>query len=120
MVILIAINAISSFAVPNFSVAIGFRLLAFIFLILASVAGLYGVMLGFLGLTVHLVTLKSFGVPYLSPIISFKFGTLRDLVLRAPLPMLKERPEYTMPADKTRVQDPRKKERGGEKENDDG
>lgn len=120
MVILIAINAISSFAVPNFSVAIGFRLLTFIFLILASVAGLYGVMLGFLGLTVHLVTLKSFGVPYLSPVISFKFKRLRDLVVRAPLPLLKERPEYTRPVDKTRVGDSKVKERGGGEENDDG
>ncbi|TYP49232.1 spore germination protein [Thermosediminibacter litoriperuensis] len=121
MVILIAINAISSFAIPNFSLAVAFRLLAFIFLFLASVAGLYGLILGYLGLTIHLVTLKSFGSNYLSPLVSFKMKKAWDIFVRPPLPSIKERPDYTKPLDRERMRDLRQDQEGrGGDENADG
>ncbi|MCG0276409.1 MAG: spore germination protein [Thermosediminibacteraceae bacterium] len=105
MVILIAINAISSFAIPNFNLAVAFRLLAFVFLLFASVAGLYGIILVYLGLVIHLVTLKSFGVNYLSPLVSFKMKRVIDILVRPPLPFIKERPDYTKPLDRKRMRD---------------
>ena len=107
MVIVVAVNAISSFAIPNYSVAIGFRLLTFILMALAGVAGLYGIMLGLLGLTIHLVTLKSFGAHYLSPFVSFRFSESKDTLIRGPLPSLEIRPGYTRPQDFDRINDRR-------------
>lgn len=117
MVIIIAINAISSFAVPNYSLAISFRLLAFVFLFLASIAGLYGILLGYLGLIAHLVTLKSFGVNYLSPIVWFDIKKMKDMVIRAPLHFMKERPEYTHPVDRQRQPDRGIRREGSGEEN---
>ncbi|MDI3480623.1 MAG: spore germination protein [Tepidanaerobacteraceae bacterium] len=107
MVIVVAVNAISSFAIPNYSLAIGFRLLTFIFIFLAALAGLYGVMLGLLWLTVHLVSLKSFGVHYLSPFVSFRFSEGKDFVVRGPMPSMEIRPGYTRPEDMDRINDRR-------------
>jgi len=107
MVIVVAINAISSFAIPNYSVAISFRLLTFIMIALASIAGLYGIMLGLLGLTIHLVTLKSFGAHYLSPFVSFRFSESKDNIIRGPLPSMEIRPGYTRPQDFDRINDRR-------------
>ncbi|MDI6602401.1 MAG: spore germination protein [Thermoanaerobacteraceae bacterium] len=114
MVIIVSLNAISSFVIPNFSLAIGFRLLAFIFLLLSSIAGLYGVLIGLIALIVHLVRLKSVGVNYLSPFINFKSIEARDTLYRAPLHFLTERPKYTMPVNKKRLKNPYNRENKGE------
>lgn len=103
MVIVIALNAISSFAIPGYSIAIAFRILTFIFLLFASVAGLFGIILGFLWLNCHLVTLKSFGVVYFYPFVNLDPEKLQDVIIRAPLSFMKERPEYLMPLDSKRI-----------------
>lgn len=105
MVIVVAVNAISSFAIPNYSVAIGFRLLTFLFMFLGTVAGLYGIMLGLLALTIHLVTLKSFGAHYLSPFVSFRFSEGKDFIVRGPMPSMEIRPGYTRPENLDRMND---------------
>jgi spore germination protein len=108
MVIVVAVSAISSFTIPNYNVAIGFRTLVFVFIFLATVAGLYGIMLGLLGLTIHLVTLKSFGAHYLSPFVSFRWSEGKDSVVRGPMPSMEIRPGYTRPEDIDRMNDRRK------------
>ena len=65
MVIIVSVTAISSFIIPNYGVTTGFRLLRFALMIFATVLGLYGIMLGIILVLIHLVNLKSFGVPYL-------------------------------------------------------
>jgi len=108
MVIIVAINAISSFAIPNYSLAIAFRLMTLIFIIFATIAGLYGIMIVLLALTVHLVTLKSFGAHYLSPFVSFRWSEAKDTILKGPLPSMEIRPGYTRPRDLDRINDRRK------------
>ncbi|WP_088072481.1 spore germination protein [Gottfriedia luciferensis] len=93
MVIVVAVTAISSFTLPQYNVGIALRMLRFISMIFASVFGLYGVVLFFLLLCSHLVQLKSFGVPYLSPSSPFRLSDWKDFVLRAPLFMMKNRPK---------------------------
>jgi len=107
MVIIVAVNAISSFAIPNYSMAIAFRLITFIFIVLATIAGLYGIMLGLIGLTIHLVTLKSFGAHYLSPFVSFRWSESKDTLIRGPMPSMEIRPGYTRPEDLDRINDRR-------------
>ncbi|CCQ94108.1 GerA spore germination protein [[Clostridium] ultunense Esp] len=65
-VVIIAMATIGSFATPAYNAAIAFRMLRFPILILSGIFGLFGVMVGFIFITNHLLSLKSFGVPYLS------------------------------------------------------
>jgi hypothetical protein len=65
MVIVVALTAISSFVSPSYSMGIAARLLRFVFMIIASFLGLYGVILGLILLTLHLCSLRSYSVPYL-------------------------------------------------------
>ncbi|MCG0277987.1 MAG: spore germination protein [Thermanaeromonas sp.] len=85
MVIVVALTGISSFALPIFAMAITIRLLRFIMLILAGVLGFYGIMIGLLAILIHLTTLRSFGVDYLSPVTPYHVRDFKDVFIRTPL-----------------------------------
>jgi len=108
MVIIVAFTAISSFATPNYSLAAGIRVLTFVVLGAAAFLGLYGIALVFMALVVHLVTLKSFGSHYLSPLVSARLIELLDTFIRAPLFMLKYRPGVSRPQEYKRQRDKRR------------
>ncbi|MGJ9458423.1 spore germination protein [Oceanobacillus sp. CF4.6] len=99
MVIVTALTAIASFSVPSYSVTITFRGLRFAFMIAASFLGLYGIILVYLMLNIHLVNLKSIGVPYSTPFAPFFVKDWVDLVIRAPITKLAKRPTYLKPLD---------------------
>lgn len=92
MVIIVAITAISSFSIPNYSLSVGFRMLRFVLMIFAGVLGLYGIMLGVLLILSHLVKLKSFGVPYMSPYVSLVDSDFKDTIIRVPTFLMGKRP----------------------------
>ncbi len=93
MVIVVAVTAISSFALPHYSTGIALRMLRFIAMFFAAIYGLYGVVLFFLLLCSHLVKLKSFGVPYLSPAVPYQLSDWKDFMIRAPFSLMKRRPK---------------------------
>jgi spore germination protein len=94
MVIIVAITAIASFAIPSYSAGISFRMLRFATMLAASVLGLYGIILAFIMICLHLVRLKSFGIPYSTPITPMFNRDWRDFIIRAPITFLTKRPEY--------------------------
>ncbi|KSU81939.1 spore germination protein KA [Fictibacillus enclensis] len=94
MVIIVAITAIASFATPSFGIAISTRLLRFLFMISAATFGFYGMILGFIILVVHLCGLRSFGVPYMSPLAPFVPADINDTVIRGPLWADRKRPSF--------------------------
>ncbi|TXK77358.1 spore germination protein [Paenibacillus sp. N3.4] len=102
MVIVVALTAISSFALPQYAGGIAIRMLRFAMMLAAAVLGLYGMMLLLIVMTVHLVKLKSFGVDYMEPIVPIKINNWKDLLMRMPLNMMKRRPEMNKPQDRTR------------------
>lgn len=102
MVIIVSITAISSFTIPNFGLNTGFRLARFALMILAAVLGLYGVMLGLIGLLIHLVYLKSFGVSYLAPFSTSMIRDFKDSVVRFPIRTIIFRPEFLQVRNKRR------------------
>ncbi|MCU7739130.1 spore germination protein [Priestia megaterium] len=93
LVIVVALTAISSFSIPQYSVGITLRILRFVAMLCAAILGLYGVILFFLFMMSHLVKLKSFGVPYMSPAVPYRLSEWKDLVVRMPLMMMKRRPK---------------------------
>lgn len=98
VVIVVALTAICSFAIPNEEFASTFRLLKFVMIILGAVLGLYGILLGILVMQIHLASLTSFGIPYMMPLVS---GTVdegvefQDFVMRKPIFTMRRRPVYT-------------------------
>ncbi|ASJ56847.1 spore germination protein [Brevibacillus formosus] len=93
MVIVVAVTAISSFAIPSYNLGISLRLIRFLVMFSAAMFGLYGVVLFFLLLTSHLVKLKSFGVPYVTPAVPYRLRDWKDFMVRMPLMMMKRRPK---------------------------
>ncbi|MCI3925111.1 spore germination protein [Paenibacillus sp. TRM 82003] len=103
MVIVVAVTAIASFALPAYSFAISLRMIRFGIMLTAAVFGLYGLVLSYILLNIHLVNLSSFGVPYLTPYAPFFGKDWKDLVLRAPHTALEKRPEVMKPEDSDRM-----------------
>lgn len=84
LVIVVSFTGIASFIFPSYSQGLSVRLLRFPLMILAGVLGLYGILLGLLALLVHLSKLRSFGVPYLSPLSPMDAEKLKDVLFRVP------------------------------------
>ena len=97
MVIVVALTAISSFIIPLYAMSLAVRLLRFVLVILAGTFGFFGIVVGLMALFVHLVSLRSFGVPYLSPIVPPTAGDQRDVFVRVPWWAMRRRPQF-MPA----------------------
>jgi spore germination protein KA len=115
-VIVIAITAIASFSVPNFEASFALRILRFILIILASFLGGIGIMFGLMAILIHLCSLRSFGVPYLSPLAPIVFRDLKDSLIRAPWWALTKRPRLNRTGDVIRQggsKGPMKPNKGG-------
>ncbi|WP_019120049.1 spore germination protein [Brevibacillus massiliensis] len=102
MVIIVALTTIGSFATPSYSAAISIRMLRFPLMILAGAFGLYGIMTFLIIIFIHLSALKSFGIPYMTPISPVYLKSMRDFIFRAPFFWMKERPEMFNPPDPSR------------------
>lgn len=105
LIIIVSVTTISSFAIPSYELAAGLRVWRFIFIVLAAILGLYGVMLGVILLGTHLIKLNSFGVPFTSPYSGLGIGSgeLKDTLFKGPIQSLKERPTFTNPRNKKRL-----------------
>ena len=94
LVVVVATTALASYSIPAYNFSMALRWLRIPILILASVLGLYGVILGILAVTIHLCSLRSFGESYLGGILNVDlFPDWKDGVIRAPAKLLKNRPQ---------------------------
>ena len=84
MVIIVAITGIASFTFPRFNLGVSVRLLRFPLVLLASSFGLYGIVIGLLIILIHLSGLRSFGVPYTSPVAPLVLRDISDILVRPP------------------------------------
>ena len=84
MVIIVALTAIASFTTPNYPLATSARLLRYIFIIMAGVAGLFGLQFGLLVLLIHLCSLRSFGQPFFQPFGPLVLRDLKDSIIKFP------------------------------------
>jgi hypothetical protein len=84
LVIVVSFTGIASFIFPSYSQGLSIRLLRFPLMIIAGTLGLYGILLALLALLVNLSKLRSFGVPYFSPISPMNIRGIKDVLLREP------------------------------------
>lgn len=102
IVIVVGLTTISSYANPNYNAAISIRLLRFVFIFLSATFGLYGITLGIVLLSLHLVQLNSFGVPYMAPFAPLNLRDLKDSLIRVPWKWMSYRPSVFRPNDDIR------------------
>lgn len=97
MVIIVSITAIASFVIPEMGMSITARMLRFIFMGLAAFIGLYGILFGLILLVLHLASLRSFGMPFMSPIGPFVPGDIKDSLFRLPWRSMRTLPKQNLP-----------------------
>jgi len=82
MVIVVALTAITSFIIP--SLVDANAIMRLVMTLLAGFMGITGILWGLTVLLIHLCSLRSFGIPYLAPMIPVTTGDLKDALIRAP------------------------------------
>ena len=94
-VVVVALSALSSFAIPNDEFASAFRLVKYGFIFLGGTLGVGGIVIGCYLLLGHLSRLTSFEMPYLVPFTGRdveEYQKEYDSILRGPLRKMKYRP----------------------------
>ncbi len=103
MVIVVAITGIASFTIPRFNGAIAIRMLRFPLMVMASLFGIVGIIMGMMFILAHMAGLRSFGVPYMSPAAPANVRGLMDVYMRVPWPFHRKRPSFFQPLDEQRL-----------------
>jgi spore germination protein KA len=102
LLILTATSLLASFVMPDFSLINPIRVLKFIALFCTGFLGFYGLVLFSCALLIHLVSIESFGVPYLAPFAPFnRYDFLRSFIFN--ISFSPYRPKYLNDKDKTRT-----------------
>lgn len=91
-VIIVAVTGIASFSVPNYALSFSLRITRFPLLIASGTLGLLGFGSVLLVLLLHMLSLKSFGEPYMAPLSPFRPNEQKDIILRIPWWSMKRRP----------------------------
>lgn len=82
MIIVIAISSIAGFVFTSIELVNAIRLYRIIFLLLATVLGVYGIYLGAIYILYKLITLTSFDNPYLAPFSPFIKNEMNDAIYK--------------------------------------
>lgn len=83
-VIVVSLTAIASFTIPDYEAGTALRILRFFLIFASAIFGLVGMMFGLMALLIHLTSLRSFGIPYLSPLAPLSLSDLKDTFIRVP------------------------------------
>ena len=86
MIIVVALSGLTILLVPRLTTAS--QVGRYACLILSSLLGFIGLMVGVAVIIVHIINLKSFGVPMLTQTDSLRFQEIKDIFIRAPWPKM--------------------------------
>ncbi|WP_405116571.1 spore germination protein [Paenibacillus sp. FSL K6-1217] len=82
MVIVVSITAIANFALPAFNVGISVRMLRFVLMVIAASFGLFGMIIALIILALHLCSLESMGIPYMTSFAPIRWQSQKDTFIR--------------------------------------
>lgn len=77
-----AISAIATFSIPGYELALVIKLCRFILIILVLFFEIWGLIFGLLLIFIFFIRTKSFGIPYLWPLIPFNYQSLKSFLIR--------------------------------------
>lgn len=97
LILIVAITAISSFATPNYTLAFSFRILRFIYIILAALMGFLGILFGAITHLVFLCSIYSFGTPYMVAFNKYSKKPFTDAIVLGPKWLNNFRPPFIKP-----------------------
>ncbi len=92
VIIVVAVSAISSFAISSTTIVYPSRLINYLLILFAGTFGMFGLINGLTLVTWHLVSLHSFGMPYMYPLVPFDMQAMKDTFIRAPFKNNKKQP----------------------------
>jgi spore germination protein KA len=98
VVIVVALGGLSSFVIGDISMNFAIRLIRFIIIVAAGVMGIYGMTAVFVIGLFYLVSIKSFGIPYLAPLTP-NYKSSKDIIFRRLTRNEMFRPGYLRPKD---------------------
>ena len=84
LVIVVSITGIAAFIIPHFELGLAFRLLRFPVLLMGGTLGLFGVVISIYLIYWYMVSLRSFGVPYMQPFAPLVLRDFKDTFVRVP------------------------------------
>lgn len=90
VIIVVAFSAIASFAISSTLMVNAARLINYFLILLSGFLGMFGLLNGIFIVIWRMVTLESFGIPYLYPVVPYEFQGWKDTFIRAPFKALKE------------------------------
>jgi stage V sporulation protein AF len=94
-----AVAAVGAFATPSVEFAMAVRLLRTMLLILVIFFQLHGFFIGTALIFLLLLFTRSFGIPYLWPLLPFNWAGMKDALFRLPMPSKVMRPTALKPQD---------------------
>ncbi|MFZ5633211.1 MAG: spore germination protein [Bacillota bacterium] len=92
VVMYVAAAMIGTFLTPSYELGLSHRIVRLFLLIMVAVLGLPGFIIGVLAFVLYLIFVRSFGVPYLWPLIPFNWKALKNVLVRTPVPVSNVRP----------------------------
>ncbi|RFU66397.1 spore germination protein [Peribacillus saganii] len=98
VIIIVALGGLTSFAINDVNLNYTVRLMKFIFIFAAGILGVYGLTASFILCLFYMVSIKSFGVPYLAPYTP-TYRSSEDIVTRKRIGSERFRPGYLKPKD---------------------
>ena len=102
VILYLSMAAIGTFATPSYELSLANRLIRLALLLSTAIFGLPGFVIGITIFILLLINMKSLGVPYMWPFIPFSYRALRDVIIRAPMPLKNRRPKALHPKDPDR------------------
>ncbi|MBU9710365.1 spore germination protein [Bacillus tamaricis] len=103
LIIAVASSAIASFVLPSYTLSNSLRIIRFGLIMSAAIFGVFGMTLALGAATIHVTTITSLHSPYLTPVAPAYPRDWKDIFIRAPLRMLKNRPLSNQPQNKVRM-----------------
>ncbi len=92
VIIVIAVSAISSYAISTTTMVYPARIINYFMILMAGTFGMFGLFNGLTLVVWHLVSMRSFGMPYMYPLVPFDKEAIKDSFIRAPLAYMKKHP----------------------------
>ncbi|MED0965643.1 spore germination protein [Bacillus paramycoides] len=102
MVIIIAISVVSTFALTNQSVTGIISILRYVVFLISSLLGIVGFIFCIFVIVIHVVNLRSFGVPFFTPYSPPVFKSMLAATFRIPFTYMNRRPKELHTQDNTR------------------
>ncbi len=102
LLIIIATSLMASFAIPDYFAAHPIRILKFLMILMTGIFGFYGFVLALTLILTNLVSINSFGVPYMAPLAPFNlYDFVRTYFFNRS--MSPKRQQYMRTKDETRT-----------------